>query len=74
MLWSLGYGPCFFLVPWFDAGILATFEGLSEPLVFCFELSLSRLPVWSLVKTLALHVIIRAVVFIGSLKLTVFED
>ena len=71
--WSLGYSP-FFLVPWIDVGNLATFEGWSEPLVFCFEPSFSRLPVWSLVKTLAAHFTIRAVVFIGSLKLTVFED
>ena len=75
MPWILGCGRFFlsvyFLVPWFDAGILATFEGLSGSLVLCFELSFSRLPVWSLVKTLALYVTIRAVVFIGPLELTV---
>ena len=31
--WSLGYNPYFDLVPWIDAGNLATFEGVSESLV-----------------------------------------
>ena len=70
MPWILGCGRFFLsvylLVPWFDAGILSTFEGLSGSLVLCFELSFSRLLVWSLVKTLALYVTIRAVVFIGN--------
>ena len=69
-MWSF-FLSVYFLVPWFDAGILATFEGLSGSLVLCFELSFSCLPAWSLVKTLALHVTIRAVVFIGPLELTV---